>query len=104
MKYAGFVTTILLSGLASWLYFNELRTKPWSRVLKSAVLALLCLMVLLLSAVISVVIIQTGKFGIVRGWLSFADSYLWGVFLMPLGIFFVCLAALYLLPDSDKRR
>ena len=104
MKYAGFVTTMVLSGLASWLYFNELRTKSWNRICKSAVLALLCLMALLISAVIGVLIIQTGSFGMARGWSSFANAYLWGVFLMPLGIFFVCLAALYLLPYSGKRR
>ena len=88
----GFVTSLVVSGLAARLCFTKLRAKTWSVFLKSLAVAACCFVSLLVFAIVGIFVVRTGILGMARGWASFADAYVWGVISLPPLAFFMSLA------------
>ena len=103
MKYLGFLTAGVIAATAAWIFFSSLQARRWSSFAKSALLCVLSLIALLAMSVIGVLMLQTGHFGMARGWAPFAENYLWGMVIMPLGVLFVSLLAFTVLPDAGPR-
>ena len=89
----GSFVSLVVTVCTVWLFYAGVRTKPWRSVLKAALLTFLSCVALLVAAALGLLVIQTGSLGMARAWASFGESYLWGMLLMPVGVFCVSLAA-----------
>ena len=100
----GFATALVVAGLSGYLCFVKLRVKTWLVFLKSLAVGLCCFAGLLIFAVIGILLVGTGNFGITRSWESFASEYVWGVLIFPLLTFFLSLVGFALTNHSRGTR
>ena len=61
-------------------------------------------MFLLIFAILGTLVLSTGILGMPRGWVSFGDAYIWGVFSLPILAFFVSLGCFSLSNHSKEPR
>ena len=88
----GFIATLIVAGLGSYLCLVKVRSKTWSVFSVSLAVALCCFVSLVVFAIIAVLAVNTGTFGMARSWASFADAYVWGVFSLPFLAFILSLS------------
>ena len=97
----GFIAALIVAGLGGYLSFIKLRAKTWSVFSVSITVALCFFVSLLIFAIIGILVVNTGTFGMARGWASFADAYVWGVFSLPFLAFILSLAGFALTNHSS---
>lgn len=101
---SGYITAFIVASLVTPLCFVKLRVKTWNVFFMSLAVAFCCFVSLLAFAIIGIVVVSTGILGMARGWASFGDSYIWGVFSLPLLAFFVSLGGFALTHHSRGSR
>ena len=101
---AGFTFALLITGLIGYFCFGKLKEKNQHVISKSVAVSFFCLVSLLIFAIIGVLVSGTGIFGMARGWASFADGYIWGVFSLPILAFFASLGCFSVSNHSKKSR
>ena len=100
----GFITAFVVVSLVGPLCFAKLRVKTWNVFAMSLAVAFCCFVFLLVFAIIGIVVVSTGILGMARGWTSFGDAYIWGVFSLPLLAFCVSLGGFALTHYSRGTR
>jgi hypothetical protein len=100
----GFIAALIIAGLGSYLCLVRVRSKTWSVFSVSLAVALSCFVSLLIFAIIGVLAVKAGTFGMARSWASFADAYVWGVFSLPLLAFILSLSGFALTNKSSGTR
>ncbi len=100
----GLIAALIVAGSGGYLSFVKLRAKTWSAFSVSIAVALCCFVSLLIVAIIGILVVSTGTLGMARGWASFADAYVWGVFSLPFLAFILSLAGFALTNHSSGTR
>jgi hypothetical protein len=87
----GFIAAQIVGCLGSYLCLVTVRSKTLNAFSLSFAVALSCFGCLIIFAIIGLLAVSIGTFGMVRSWASFADAYAWGVFSLPFLAFIVSL-------------
>ncbi|MES2365263.1 MAG: hypothetical protein V4563_05180 [Pseudomonadota bacterium] len=87
----GFIAALVVAGLSGYLCFAKVRVKTWNVFALSLAVASCCFVILLICAIIGILVVSTGIFGMARSWAFFGDAYVWGVFSLPFLAFFLSL-------------